>query len=79
MQENFMNIRYTVAETFNAQLEEYTTSVDSNTNYGLDERLAKQIKELHTQIDGIMEEIDKVKKEAGEFYKSYNENLDNKK
>ena len=35
---HFFEIRKTVAETFNAQLEEYTTAVDSGSNYGLDSR-----------------------------------------
>lgn len=61
---HFNDIRYTVARAFEAQLEEFTTSVDSNANFGLDPRFGDQIKELHTKIDSIMINIDTVKDEA---------------
>lgn len=35
------------------------------------------MKELHQQLDKIIENIDKLKKEGQEFYDSYNKSLDN--
>lgn len=59
-------------QTFNAQLEEYLTSVDNNPNYGLDIRIAPQMKALHGQVDDLIEKIDKLKKEGQEYYDEYN-------
>ena len=74
----FDQIKGTVMQTFNAQLEEYLTSVDNNPNYGLDIRIAPQMKALHGQVDDLIERIDKLKKEGQEYYDEYNKQLDNK-
>ena len=67
-----------MARAFEAQLEEYTSGVDSNANFGLDPRFGDQIKELHTKVDDIMANIDTVKTEATEFYEKYSKELNNK-
>ena len=73
---NFLSIRETVAETFMAQLEEYTTVVDDKANVGIDDRIVKQIKELESSIDSIMVQIDNTKNEAQYFFDQYIKELD---
>jgi hypothetical protein len=49
------DIKTNVMDTFQKQLQEYTSSVNNAPNYGLDTRLATMMKSLHTKTDKLVE------------------------
>jgi hypothetical protein len=47
-------IRNTVISTFQAQLTEYMTSVDTYPEFGIDRKMGTNMKGLHTKIDALL-------------------------
>ena len=65
-------------DTFNSQLREYMTAVDSSPAVGIDRRMAPSLKKLHNKVDDLVQHIDNLKTQAMDFKEKYDEQLEEK-
>lgn len=65
--QQFERIKETVVASFQAQLEEYISAVDTQSAFGLDKNMGKVMAKLHSKIDGLISTIDLTTDKSSKF------------